>query len=1127
MATRSVSRLSWIATAVLTAAVVALVGRHGSQQEAEQARVLGGLDPVVDALRSSGAWLITVCFDLALPLALAVALATGALAALAFRRSERRAAGFAILLAAVALAALAQGALFSGFEAVGATFYGVAFVVAIFAGYLLSSSRSTGESPGPPRRLGSDGESIPRWHRFEPPLLLALLVVALVMRVYALPELSAGYESEMMISMLSTRTLVGLRKYVPWGLISNTNGLAHLLPQWVSFSLLGTSVFAIRFTAAVCGVVCTAIFYGMARRLCRPSIALLVTLLFLTAPEQLSWARQENTPFQFVTLSAVITGALALRFIDRPVFSTWLVLCLWLPLSRYFYGPGMVMMLIPPALYVHSLIFVRGSWRQAWYAVPMLLLAIVGWIFSLTIARGLVSGDDWGFIHPAESSGGAVWEAEGTFRGASATDLVKLHAVNLAKNLASTAVSFTYNGGFTDWYERVDRTAHPTFLNAAIPPMVVAGLGLLLGQIARPRAFLLLIWISVGILPAVLSVDPAPRRMGASFPALYLVIGVLFSVLVSEARRSAGVAATRATQLGLTLVTLLVAWAGATSYFLLPMRLTFLDPWFRATRPVFEQSDAIYYNIIPHWALVLAWGHGDILFRGDDTACFDPIGPGGALAKLLTLRCTLEDPAMTNSLSTASLEAIRHHDPQRVSLLLRDEPTSVPDLKMVQAVFPDAIVRDISIRSMSVSPLKWIVVDRAQIDVLRRPLLERAAVSAAAKSVTDVLADVALQPEVAVIDGQRVRASLLVERSNWYRLTLSPACVDAVFAIDDEERVLGTDVPLTRGAHALRLSLPSDGSCELPAQLRISSIDAPEPRAPILVSPKLAELATVRAQPLLATAGYDYQEIPPRVEGAVLDIQADESGGLWVLSLDSGTPRITHLAEDGEPLRTFEIPPPRPMGLSLAPDGTLFVPYDGGPVRLFNPDGTPAGELPAKEIATTVLGHLADGSVLFAAPSRNAIDRLDRQGKLLASWTDIDAPEVRFAEPWSVRVSTEGDIVVAESDGTALVFKTPIDHFAPTFQREFKLELHDTPTSPRGWMLDGVNRQVMVPDTAIAAITVVDLDGKRRLSRDPARDLNRMLRAPAERITGNARSFYVLEQAGRLLKVSAREAESR
>ena len=54
--------------------------------------------------------------------------------------------------------------------------------------------------------------------------------------------------------MVSSRTLVGLRAYLPWGLLGNASGAAHLFPQMVLFHLFGTSVYALRLVAALYGV---------------------------------------------------------------------------------------------------------------------------------------------------------------------------------------------------------------------------------------------------------------------------------------------------------------------------------------------------------------------------------------------------------------------------------------------------------------------------------------------------------------------------------------------------------------------------------------------------------------------------------------------------------------------------------------------------------------------------------------------------------------------------------------------------------------------------------------------------------------------------------------------------------
>ena len=70
--------------------------------------------------------------------------------------------------------------------------------------------------------------------------------------------------------------------------------------------------------------------------------------------------------------------------------------------------------------------------------------------------------------------------------------------------------------------------------------MAVLGLGYLLGQVYDRRAFALLFWVGLGLLPALLSDAPADRRMSIMFPALYVVVGVLVGADVRLVRRCAG-----------------------------------------------------------------------------------------------------------------------------------------------------------------------------------------------------------------------------------------------------------------------------------------------------------------------------------------------------------------------------------------------------------------------------------------------------------------------------------------------------------------------------------------------------------------------------------------------------------
>ena len=66
---------------------------------------------------------------------------------------------------------------------------------------------------------------------------------------------------------------------------------------------------------------------------------------------------------------------------------------------------------------------------------------------------------------------------------------------------------------------------HRTIMNVGLAMLVFVGLGYLLGQFYDRRAFLLLAWWGIAVLPAILSQDPADRRMAMVFPASHALAG--------------------------------------------------------------------------------------------------------------------------------------------------------------------------------------------------------------------------------------------------------------------------------------------------------------------------------------------------------------------------------------------------------------------------------------------------------------------------------------------------------------------------------------------------------------------------------------------------------------------------
>jgi len=1110
------TRTGMIGATALVIATTAILAYLGAAQAARHQRILGILNLPFAQLRQSGSTLIHWSLLHAEWIGVMVTALSFAPAVTAFRRARHGAATLAWMATAISFITWGEISVLADAIPRGCVLYGIGILAALVWGFRsplapahpVETRSDAPRDPAPSTRL--DAALSREW-----PIFLFLMLLTLVTRLYALTELPHEYESEMIISMLASRTLAGLLRYIPEGIGANTNGFAHLLPQWAIFQLLGTSVFSLRFVSVVCGLVCTALFYSLTRRLGGVYIAVVATLLFVTAPDQLFWSRQENTPFQFVTLLALIVASAGLRMVEGLSIRSVSIASITMPLARFFYGPAMVMMLYPPLLYAHSLLFSRATRRTLWYAIPLLVAGVGAWMISLSTASSLISGQPWRFINPTLSAGAPVWQGEGTFRNANLPTLLQLQAANLANNTVTVARAMTYKSGFTTWYRRADPSTHPTAINVAITVLLALGLAYLLGQLYEPRAFALLAWVGLEMLPALLSVDPVPRRMVGAFPGFYAVIAVTVGAIVQQCRAWVPGLITRILQWALGLALLLIAWANMASYFLLPMRPTHFDPLFAGTKVAFQRTDALFHNLGAEWALVLAFGHGDDLFANATPLCYEGVRPRDWLHTALSVTCPFESPTMTYSLSAERLAAARaSYDPQQISFLLEDRPATARDLTLIRALFPDhPLVALPSIRPVTLS-LHLLRTDRQTIEALRSPTLHPSvsdpqSEDLATRAIRDTKLAIGSPTEDASV---WIEGSLLIDFPGWFRLAVEPACDAVELAINGEVARPPAWIPLTSGAHAVTLRLPTASACTLPLQITAGRhVYGDEDRAveaPFVAS-RVATLPEARAARVVRSLGYREEPLPFLQDDTLVDFAVDERDGLTLLLKDTTAYRIERRNADGDVEASWTLPLD-PLGISRAPDGILFVPYRNNIVDVFAADGKLISRWETPMVQSATLGHLADGSILSALTS-GAIAVLDRKGHQISTWFEIEGEVKAFFEPWSAGATAKGDALIIQSDGTALLLRTPTDHFAPHLQRSFRIDFFETSVPASGWTFDEARDLIIVPDPSSRNILTFTLDGASVMASEPQHDLRAMSHEIVRRVGASTTAVYLLD----------------
>ncbi len=508
-----------------------------SQTAARGNRVLSSLDPAAKAVKKSGGFLLNWLWRNAETVAIAVTGVAVAVGIFAIAAGQRRAVPPVLLLAGASLATWGQVLLWRGRLGPGVWLYVGGIVCAAAVGVLRPLRSLPGIPPLPPLtevaqpEMPTRGEAKPM-AATEWAALLALTLLGLLLRGYALTELPNFFDEETIGVLTGSYTGYGIREYMRTELLGTGNGVFHVATHFVLYRLFGPSVFSIRLAALLWSVAAIPLLYWLVRRLAGTTAALAATLLFVTAPEQLYWGRSEDSFFAPVMAVALVTAHLGLTMVRRFSLRAVLAAALWMPACRFSYTPSFVLFTFPLLLAGHAVAFVRGMWRKLRYVVPILALGVLLWILGLSILEfALAPKRGWHFINPATVRGVAAWRQD-VPPDAGLFAVARLQAVRVSKNVWYVLAGMTYHAKYAShWYTRTHMNPdRNTSISAGLAVLSALGAGYLLGQIQDRRAALLLGWIAIGLLPGAMSDDPEARRISIIFPALPAIAGVFVAV---------------------------------------------------------------------------------------------------------------------------------------------------------------------------------------------------------------------------------------------------------------------------------------------------------------------------------------------------------------------------------------------------------------------------------------------------------------------------------------------------------------------------------------------------------------------------------------------------------------------
>ena len=1085
------SPLLYTAAALTSFAAFSLIGRASDSRDA---RVLGTLDPAFDIAKAGG--LMSLKWLWGHPVAIGVTI-TGvsvALSAIGARFGWPRARPLLVLLTAFSLATWGQLVLWQkGLATAGVCLYLGGVLGAAFLGRFYPM---TGLAGFPALRSPADSVPSSRGLRRDMPwtewsVVFALTLLGLLFRGYALTEHPASFDGETTRTMVGSYTGFGVKYNLETEFLGTGVGIFHVLTHYVLYRLLGASIFTIRLVSLFWGVVAIPLLYWFARRIAGRGAAVVATVLFIAAPEQLFWSRNDNTFFAPVGVLALVIAHLGLSLQERFTPRAVLAAALGMPLTRYSYTPTWVLVGLPLLLATHAAVFVRGAFRRLRYAAPILLGGLLLWIFSLSVLEfSLEPGRGWRFIHPAKVKGEVAWR-HNIPEDAGLLEVFRQQGLRFVKNAGEVAAGMTFHANYaTHWYARffVDSDRN-TSISAGLAVLCALGIGYLLGQLQDRRAALLLLWIAIGLLPGCLTEEPEARRISVIFPALPIVAAVFITASVRLARQAAGRLGAGTMIAALGVAAGLTAFTSLASNLLLETAPLRLDGVRRFAGSVLKRCDLVVHNLVEGEDDVFQIASLDTLVRRNPGSCSQLVEEKDWPRAALLPRCGFTDPVFELNLSRAERDLRRrNHHPTRIGYLLRETPESLVHVELLRRLFPSAETREFP-APVPTEKLFALEVPLSAIESLRRPEMSVPRTEAAASAGTGLLEGSELAVSGHSSPGTTIRGGLLLPEKSWYRFRLEPPCSGAKLAAGTPLASSPEARPLLAGVHPFVIQFQQAADCRLPLKLRIENVrGSGEFVSPIFLSPRV--VAASQAAPVVAVSGYGVSSLFARLADRPVDIGIDGKGEVFVLARSPEGWKVHRFSPDGREEAAFETELSRREShavLSVDAEGNCVlscafsVEVRDRSGRMLRSWKVPRDRPPSDA------AFLPDGRIAFCFPNNGSVDVLSRDGRIEESF----APQGKRFAPAGLAVAPDGTMAVVEESGFAHVFRASSRPWAPVEIASFEVAYPEIPYEPdlAACAFDGHDK-VLFPHRALAVPLIYDLQGRPVMASAPDHDLS-------------------------------------
>jgi hypothetical protein len=325
----------------------------------------------------------------------------------------------------------------------------------------------------------------------------------------------------------------------PWAPL----GILYYLPIYLTTSVFGVNLHALRLSSAVVGIATIPLVYLLANKIAGRGAGLFAAALFSLDCLHIGWSRTDVHPHGVTTWPTLLMCFFLLRAAETKKLSWAIAVAAMMGLSWHQYPSGQSAVAIPLIAIGLSFIFNRGSFPLRRAQLFVVALGVALWAIGLPLSYYPVDGQIK-FLNPFTLTGPrALWGSEG--EPVSAWQMALFVALKSLRHFCDFIQGVFFRVPYLFHQEWLPY--NPPLLPRSVPWFVaslsVVAAGIMIRQRRRFESAVLCGWFVAAVLPGILSEHAYPKRMSTVYPLLDILAGVAFAFILThlkQCRRKVG-----------------------------------------------------------------------------------------------------------------------------------------------------------------------------------------------------------------------------------------------------------------------------------------------------------------------------------------------------------------------------------------------------------------------------------------------------------------------------------------------------------------------------------------------------------------------------------------------------------